>query len=223
VHASSARQVVENTIVKKIIVANAFYLASPGMKVGAVIGSDPTNQTSLYFFNIRRTSELTLGLFNNQMPGISMNGEKEDARKKILLSALSTGPSLSIGDRRAGGGLSLSVDGDGRPVTELFRPNGAGVLICGAGKRASPVGILLTNASGSTVTNVTVSDRLSQFSLFDDQRHIRAVLGMMPGKNPSFILYDRAIRSLLEMTTDARGKPTIKTNNFATHKSTTLK
>jgi hypothetical protein len=218
-HASASRQVNDDVITCKMVIAERLYLGTPEQMTGAVLGMNASRQVSLTFFKDGNSSNLKFGTFADEMPAMAFSRDDETTTTMMMLSALATGPSIVMGNRRTGERLALNVLDDGEGQAEFSSIDGVRMVISGSGPSGRPAGIVFNSAAGSRVAHATTTDKLANLSLFDNQQHVRTLLGMCTGKNPRLFLYDRAIHPLVEMTIDTQGVPMMKLNDFATGES----
>ena len=195
----------------------------PGKGLAQLLGLGADGQSPSVVFDSGKSSTLSFGIYADQMPGMELRCDDPNSTTTMFLSALATGPSVRISNRRAGGGLALGLLDDDMAYAELSGVDGPRMLFTSSGQKGEPVGIVFNSAAGSRVARVNTSDKLTSLSLFDNQRQVRSLLGTVPGQNPKFFLYDRAIHPLIEMSIDAQGLPLMKVNDFAAGESRTLR
>jgi hypothetical protein len=221
-HVSSGRQVNQESIKRKTVISEALMVDSSVAGIGAILGVDPANNTGITFFNVSNSNSLHIGVQGNASPYVSLKNARSNAG--IDISIVPPGrASIQLRNRVPRAELDLEIHDDGRPMASLGDAHGVRLQFFGSVQKGEPVGFGVNDETGTGVMQITSGDKLTKISIFDSRRHLRTIMGLLAGKGPGFLWYDRALNPLLEMTEDSDGRPKINVNDPVARESRTFK
>jgi hypothetical protein len=164
---------------------------------------------NLNFFGLRTPRRLDIGLYKDGSARISMGRDAPKTRMDLSLFP-SGSPALRLFGGHPEAELRLGFLRDSSPEITLGGPSGTAVSISGQGHTDQFASIAISPKGGRDGIRMSYSKELTHASICDGEGHVRTLLGLQPGQEPHFFLYDRGIHALLEMTEEADGRARIK-------------
>jgi hypothetical protein len=220
-HLSRGYQTQQDVIRKRVVSAEILVLGSPAAKRIAMLAVDPTNQVSMLFLHMQNSRFLQVGLFGEGSPSVDFRSSANQSR--MTLSVPSSGnPRLRLMQSIPRGEFDLGVrPGD----SHAFIVDDAGknrISFSAPGPKGDTAVLAFSDKKGNSVIRFSYSNKITHLSL-DNEENLRAIVGLLPGKPPGFLLYDRALIPLFEMTTDDENRPLIRLNDPVARESHTFK
>lgn len=205
-HVSSGRQVEQETIRAKVVVAQTFLLDAAGGNSAVALGVDSAGQGLLFFQGRRTPVHLTIG---NSKPGPGIALSKEETRTRMDLALSQSGsPSLRLASDVPQVDLRLAVWGDAESRITLAKQDSEVLSLFGLRGNAGTGLRLLRGKDGPRIV-LSDSKKQTQASIAGQEGNVRTLIGANVVQGPAFLIYDRALENLLVLIEEADGKETI--------------
>jgi hypothetical protein len=222
-HVSSGRQVNQEVVKRKIVISEALMLEPSVAGIGAILSAGPdATYSGMSVFGSKNPRALQIGYTENESPFISLKSAQLNAVLDIRVVPPGI-PTIHFGNRVPGAGLDLAIFEDGQPMAALEDAHGVRVRFFGPEPQDEQVGFAVCDKKGSQSMRLTHSNKLTNIAMFDDQGHVRTLLGRVAGKGPAILWYDPRRNRVLEMTDEPDGRPKIIINDQVARQSRTLK
>ncbi len=154
--------------------------------------------------------------------GMSLSTRTPQAEMDLTVAPSGT-PTLKLTGPAQGAELELTVDNDDGPSVNLSHNSDVKIAVDAPGQEARSSTLALSGNTGKTNIRLMDSEKLTGVSFFNNNGDVRSLLGLAPGGDPAFFIFDREIRALVEMTAGAVGTAAIKISNPVTRESRVLK
>jgi hypothetical protein len=156
---------------------------------------------------------MQMGVFREGSPSLSLYGT--NPKIHMGLAVLPWGsPNLRLRGVTPVSGFDLGISRDDAPeFTFVGDENEKKMSISGTGPSRDYVALRLSDKMGKTRIQIASSSKITNLSLFDAERHARALIGLTPGRDSAFMFYDRALTARIQMTTDVAGLWMIRLND----------
>jgi hypothetical protein len=223
VDACSGRQVNQERIKRKIVIAEDLLVESSVDGVHARFSAGAADDPGISFVNSNTSSRLRIVLdIAHDRPYMSLMNKSSNTRMDVNM-VTPREPFIQMQNGAPKAELSLGVYENNQPTVSMSDSHDVRINLSGQYREGGPVGLYVKNKAGSEIIKLSRSAKLVSTALFDNQSHVRAIVGIVTGKAPSFESYDCSLNRLLELTEDAVGRPTIKLNDPVARESRTFK